>query len=345
MNRLGLLALSAALISAAFLTNLPIYSNFDADTPGAPPGLGGPHQPSSLTVPTGATILVETASGGITTQPVILSEDDGEYTAVNYSFPYPPNQVIRMEATVSVSAFRNAYFMQTTSGIAVLARIHFSENGAIFANGGVLLGTYTPNTPFRLRIDNDMASYSYAVAVDDEMDGFVDELVHASLPFVNSGLTDVTGAIASINVVGTDPVSIAYDDVYIGVPETGTVYCNATPNSTGSAARIRALGSRSISDNDIVLWSYPVPNQPFVFFFGPDQWGAPFGNGTLCVSGTITRIQPPGMAVGNLAVRSVDLPAFGVVPGIANFQCWFRDPAAGGSNFNLSRAVTVPFIP
>ena len=345
MKRLGLLILVAATISAAFLTGLPIYSNFDTDVVGAPPALGGPHQPDSLTVPTGGSVLVQASAGGITTQPVILSEDDGEYASVNYSFPYPPNRVIRMEATVAVSAFRAGYFMQTGSGSAVLARIFLSESGAIISNVGDILGHYTPITPFRVRIDSDLASYSYAVSIDDELDGFADETIHSSIPFVNPGLSDITAAFASINVVTSDPVQIGYDDIYIGVPEIGDVYCGATPNSTGSAARIRALGSRSIADNDFVLWSYPVPDQPFVYFFGPDQASIPFGNGRLCVTTPITRIQPPGMASANLAVRGVDLPAFGVLPGTANFQCWFRDPAAGGSNFNLSRAVTILFTP
>jgi len=235
--------------------------------------------------------------------------------------------------------------MQTGSGSAVLARIFLSESGAIISSVGDVLGHYTPNTPFRVRIDSDIASYTYAVAIDDELDGFADEMIHSGIPFVNPGLTDVTSALASINVASSDSVVIAYDDIYIGAPEIGDVYCLATPNSTGSAARIRALGSSSISDNNFVLWSFPVPDQPFVFFFGPDQASIPFGNGLLCVTTPITRIQPPGMASANLAVRGVDLPAFGVVPGTANFQCWFRDPAAGGSNFNLSRAVRILFTP
>jgi len=41
----------------------------------------------------------------------------------------------------------------------------------------------------------------------------------------------------------------------------------------------------------------------------------------------------------------VDLSAFGITPGVLSFQCWFRDPDAGGANFNLSRALEVVFAP
>jgi hypothetical protein len=51
--------------------------------------------------------------------------------------------------------------------------------------------------------------------------------------------------------------------------------------------------------------------------------------------------------MGN-AVRSVDLasaPVLGVItPGsTAYFQCWYRDPAAGGAAFNLSDGLSVTF--
>jgi len=136
-----------------------------------------------------------------------------------------------------------------------------------------------------------------------------------------------------------------------GIPDEcegdlGDNYCVANPNSTGFPALISASGSASIADNDVTLRSSPVPNQPFIFFFGPNQIQVPFGNGFLCTGGGLTRILPPGLASGQIAIRAVDLPSVGItVAGAKNFQCWYRDPAAGGAFFNTSDGLHVIFVP
>jgi hypothetical protein len=33
------------------------------------------------------------------------------------------------------------------------------------------------------------------------------------------------------------------------------------------------------------------------------------------------------------------------MPGTHRFQCWFRDPAAGGASFDLSNGLEVTFVP
>ncbi|MCC7014787.1 MAG: S8 family serine peptidase [Planctomycetes bacterium] len=128
----------------------------------------------------------------------------------------------------------------------------------------------------------------------------------------------------------------------------GTRYCAATLNSTGQAARIGALGSTSVTDNDLTLWVDRTPAaKAGIFFFGPSQVQVPFGNGIRCVSGGTRRLGPSILTnAQGVALRVVDLtqsPAAGViVPGLtSNFQFWFRDPSAGGSNFNLSDAVSI----
>ncbi len=125
----------------------------------------------------------------------------------------------------------------------------------------------------------------------------------------------------------------------------GTNYCLVNPNSTGNAAIISYTGSCSIAFNDFTLTAQPVPNQSFLFFFGPTQSQAPFGNGFLCASGGLTRVNPPMFASGNVATRAIDLIGLGAMPGTENFQCWFRDPMAGGAAFNTSDAIQVTLIP
>jgi hypothetical protein len=135
----------------------------------------------------------------------------------------------------------------------------------------------------------------------------------------------------------------------------GTNYCTATPNSSGDAATIEALGSNSVSDNAFVLRADSVlPNQPGIFFYGPEQANVPFGNGVRCVGAGATGFErldviTPGN--GGTMLYQLDLtdpPSVDgtILPGSTwYFQAWYRDPAAGGSNFNLSDGVGVTFQP
>lgn len=130
----------------------------------------------------------------------------------------------------------------------------------------------------------------------------------------------------------------------------GTNYCAATVNSTGGAAAIQAVGTDSVASNSLVLRAEPVPNQPGIFFYGPDQIQIPFGNGFRCVGGTVGRLDVE-VASGNLISHALDNTnppnaATVITPGITfNFQAWYRDPAAGGAAFNLSDATEILFTP
>jgi hypothetical protein len=126
----------------------------------------------------------------------------------------------------------------------------------------------------------------------------------------------------------------------------GTNYCVAGTNSTGCAASISGIGSVSLASNFLVLTTNCVPSNVFIYFFAPNQQQLPFGNGNLCVGGTITRILPPAFASGGVAQTFIDLASVGITtPGARNFQCWFRDPAAGGAQFDTSDAIAISFVP
>ena len=145
-------------------------------------------------------------------------------------------------------------------------------------------------------------------------------------------------------------------DVAIDVTAEGTsagcgvvTYCTAAPNSVGGGASISVAGSTSVAANDLVLSAGPVPNQPAIFFYGPNQIEVPFGNGFRCVSGSVKRL-PVVFGSGNTLTHPVDntqTPSAGViVPGSTwNFQAWYRDPFAGGQSYNLSDAVQIEFCP
>lgn len=126
----------------------------------------------------------------------------------------------------------------------------------------------------------------------------------------------------------------------------GLNYCVAGPNSTGCAASISGIGGNSLASNFLVLTTNCVPSNVFIYFFAPNQQPLPFDNGNLCVSGPLTRILPPGVAGGGVAQAFIDPASVGITtPGPRNFQCWFRDPAAGGAQFDTSDAIAITFVP
>jgi len=123
-------------------------------------------------------------------------------------------------------------------------------------------------------------------------------------------------------------------------------YCSSTTNSSGCAATIDALGSSNLIVDEFELVADCVPDGPFMFFHGPARQQAPFGDGSLCIGGSLVRILPAGFASGGTAQAVIDLASVGITsPGVHCFQCFFRDPAAGGSGFNLSDAIEVTFVP
>jgi hypothetical protein len=154
-----------------------------------------------------------------------------------------------------------------------------------------------------------------------------------------------TGTISGIDLVLDVAVDVTADGTPAGCDTE--VYCTAAPNSVGSGANISITGSTSVSANDLVLHAGPVPNQPAIFFYGPNQIELPFGNGFRCVGGSVKRL-PVVFGSGNSIDHAVDntlSPSLGfITPGSTwNFQAWNRDPAAGGANFNLSDAIRIDF--
>jgi hypothetical protein len=135
------------------------------------------------------------------------------------------------------------------------------------------------------------------------------------------------------------------------VPTAPASYCPGAPNSVGSGASCSATGSTSIGMADLVLHSAGLPQGQFgVYFYGPNQVSVPFGNGTRCVGGTLVRLAPINSgSLGSVSqpIDNSQLPALGQlsVGATRNFQFWYRDPAGGGSAFNLSSALSVTFAP
>ena len=156
-----------------------------------------------------------------------------------------------------------------------------------------------------------------------------------------------TGSFGDFAIALDVAVDVTADGVSTGC--STEVYCTAAANSVGAGANISVSGSTSVAANDLVLSAGPVPNQPAIFFYGPNQIEVPFGNGFRCVGGAVKRL-PVVFGGGNTITHPVDntqTPSAGVIVAGStwNFQAWYRDPNAGGGNFNLSDAVQVEFCP
>lgn len=128
-------------------------------------------------------------------------------------------------------------------------------------------------------------------------------------------------------------------------------YCVTSPNSLGSGAQIGWSGTTSVSSNEFALQVVSAAlGTPGLFFYGDNQTSLPFGDGVRCVGGGIFRLKPKladeafGFVQDQLDFTDPPLPAGQIFPGsVWNFQYWYRDPAAGGSGFNLSDGLNVSF--
>lgn len=136
-----------------------------------------------------------------------------------------------------------------------------------------------------------------------------------------------------------------------------TNYCVAAPNSTGSGMVMSSTGTTCVSDGFFRLEAYGGPaGRPGIFYYGENQIQVPFGNGFRCVGGGVAGIyRLPVVFIDSFGdvFFNVDwtAPPFGSgngawAPGTTwNVQFWYRDPPAGGSNFNLTDGLHVEIGP
>lgn len=123
------------------------------------------------------------------------------------------------------------------------------------------------------------------------------------------------------------------------IPSIGSSYCTPSQNSTGSEARISALGSRFVADNDVYLVVTGVPTQrQGLFFLGLGQQDVAFlnGCGRLCVTPPVVRRPVQFTSSSNTLQLRLDLTHPTVAPLVSPgsptyFQAWFRDPTGTSS--------------
>jgi len=135
---------------------------------------------------------------------------------------------------------------------------------------------------------------------------------------------------------------------------SATNFCQATPNSFGTTASISHLGSLNMAEKTFGLRATgvsPIDSSWGMFTYGLVETNTPFANGYLCISPFspgINRMPTQPLGSGTVIMMMNAHPAEFVEFTLAStwlFQFWYRDPQAGGANFNLSDGLRVTFAP
>jgi hypothetical protein len=129
--------------------------------------------------------------------------------------------------------------------------------------------------------------------------------------------------------------------------QTPSNYCQTSPNSVGSGATMSFAGQNFVAQNNFDLYAYGLPpNKLGVFFYGQNQANVPYGNGRRCVGNPFFRL--PSQVSNDFGdlfyhLDLTTLPSGGqILPGQTwNFAAYYRDPAAGGANFNATDGLSV----
>jgi hypothetical protein len=153
------------------------------------------------------------------------------------------------------------------------------------------------------------------------------------------------------NQWGTWIAQILYDNCVAVAP---TSFCTAAGNSfSASGSPISFTGTNSISLNNFGLQTFNVPpNKLCLAFYGLDQTAfLPMGNGIRCINSPFYRIYP---ATTSNLLGDVDYPVnLHTLPPAGHinagqswgFQIMYRDPAAGGGNFNVTDGLSTTWCP
>jgi hypothetical protein len=129
-------------------------------------------------------------------------------------------------------------------------------------------------------------------------------------------------------------------------------YCTAGINSLGVGSTLGRSGSPYLSHNDFGLFANHIPFFEIgVFLMATSANSVPFGNGTLCVGGSVQRLAVSPPVVGGYAAVDLDFtdatsPASQITAGSTwYFQYWYRNVSGGGAGFNLSNGLRATFCP
>lgn len=208
-------AISAA--TAAFAVSVPFRSTFNLDTVGMPPTLGGPYQPTLMVSPEGSVITVVADSLGLSDQPAELHTPDGwppPYLRWNL-VPAVTELGVDISFRVSLGQLYSGHFFQASvQDGSIPVRLHATASGLLQLNdgcGAIDVGAYSPGVPINVIVRWAPPDAVWLI-VDGENDGFEN-----NTPFATTSCNP--GNLAHLWVFaggGTDPVTVALDDLVVG---------------------------------------------------------------------------------------------------------------------------------
>lgn len=179
---------------------------------------------------------------------------------------------------------------------------------------------------------------------------------HEAVQYTHPAGSGMAAVTLEVRPKGEDPDVCGGYALHLGrsqlsPPRSGLSYCDTTPNSVGSGARIRAIGATSVGGASLLLRAQGVPPQQFGIFVASrtSAYVTPLGpaaDGVLCVGQPLGRFVGPGQIAssGPAGVLELALP-FGAIPVGAGtvpiapgdswyFQAWYRDSVGFGANFS-----------
>ena len=231
--------------------------------------------------------------------------------------------------------------------------VAYSQLGECVAAGGDYDGDGRPDILVSLTNDPDAPAQSGSAYLYSGRDGHVLRKLTSQIPIDGFGIAvDVLGDVngdGKLDYIGggyrNSASSSASGAVYVmSLEGLYSSYCTATPNSSGSPAAIHGQGYATVSNNDLVLSVTQLPlHSSGLFLASALQGSSPLGNGMLCLSGSIFRLQP-ALNSGSTGAVSRSVPAQ-LAGQTWNYQYWFRDIPAGGAGTNLSDGLQVTFMP
>lgn len=187
--------------------------------------------------------------------------------------------------------------------------------------------------------------------------------VNSTFPFSDPG----SGASGTFTLTGTLTADYPFMKTFC-VGDGSGVACpcgNNSPvgqgrgcvHSAGLGARLVTSGMPSLSGDTLVLTGSSQPAGTLGLFFqgtaaaGTGQ-GVAFGDGILCVGGTIVRLGVKAAPAGTSSYPiagdpSVSVQGLVAAPGVRTYQLWYRDALTycTASTFNLTNGAEVLWLP
>jgi hypothetical protein len=153
--------------------------------------------------------------------------------------------------------------------------------------------------------------------------------------------------------IGANDAFVTYTLYVSMTPEVaGVSYCPGAPNSVGSGGTLAVSGTNSVAANNLVFNAANMPPNGFALIAaGTTQTSAPFGDGTLCIAGSLQRLYVVPVSGTGTCTAALDIPnlppsATIVAGDLRYFQLYYRDSAGPlGTGFNLTNAMAVAFTP